>query len=906
MTQDPDASSKSSSKRIFAGNDTDSEPPSPKKPYQLLTASNPPAFFQLPGLSHFEFNEINDEAVNYNETTLSSAASAENEAAPEQEQGQPPDKTILDAQDDETSKEVDMISTKSQSLDIDDPSADEMPSLNGAKWGTCESREVCNLNSKLKDGEQHRVCASLQTSVRQLGPQSQPISDMVASVPEIEEVNREHTKATSLIRTGAAVADIDASTLRNIEPHSAAINGESIETLALEIRRFKLAEPSLVDNQEGSAEFEFGSSPSEDPSSDSRDSSSVSSSEEDSEEDQTHNPTKVTRRYLRDHGGSEYNSSDYEGFEEDELFDPAEVVARRLMQKYAGSEYNSSGDEGSGAARSDAESIESANAGTRDAPDSKPLRTKNEKLDEIFPKPDVTVTPDMDIQELGTVEKVVEDSILIKAKVSGEYEVLESGSVLCLGNRSVIGVIAETLGLVQQPYYTVRFPEVAAITEAGIVAGSLIFYLKERSKYVFTQPLKAIKGSDASNVHDEEVAENEVEFSDDEDEISHKQHLKRLRSQLKRDDREDNDTRDRLSRGPSRGRRGRRGQGRGDRRQNHQEFRHVKTESLNYDDNKDGDDMYTPLTRPANLHQIMAKGPPPPVEGYDKTSFQNGQSQNKSGRHHRKRGHSRDDGGRNRSRGAHRGRDDRREGGYKGDNGQHSDRPSYQPPSSHRQIHNGNRQYSPPQQQNFPHHPNNYSIPPSSSHDMLSYDQQPLHRRDSYPHNLYGQSPPNLYSQQLPQPSSSGYYSTQHHSSPPPLPPPPPPPQPVPQQHSPNFFNQQPFNGSSNFAPQLLPQNSPPQTPNFPPGAYINPAFFPTQSSSSPLAMPPWQPQYQHQQQNMTGGGNYGRGGEGGGRPATTAAGGGNTDLSAEFKAAQERLETLRRLMAAKGSGDGA
>lgn len=649
-----------------------------------------------------------------------------------------------------------------------------------------------------------------------------------------------------------------------------------------------------MDNQESAAEVEFGSSSAED-------SSSVSSSEEEPEKDRTNQLPSFTRDQLRFYAGSEYNSSVFEGFEEDQIVDVAEI-SHRLMQKHAGSEYNSSDEEGSGAARSDVESIESANAGTRDANGSKPLRTKNEKPDEIVPKPDVTITSDMEIQELGTVEKVVEDNILIKAKVSGEYEVLESGSVLCLGNRSVIGVVAETLGLVQQPYYTVRFSNIAAITEAGIMTGSLVFYLKERSRYVFTQPLKTLKGSDASNMHDEEVAENEVEFSDDEDEISHKQHLKKLRNQPKRDHHEDNNTRDGFSKGPSRGRRGRRGPGRGDRGQIHQGSRHIKTGNLDYDDANDGDEMYTPLARPANLHQIMAEGPPPPVEGYDRASFLNGQSQNKSGRHYHSRGHNRDDGGRDRGRGAHRSRDDRREGGHKGGNGQGSDRRPYQPPP-YRQNHNGNWQHS-PQQQSFPPHPNNYSVP-TDSHNMPSFDHQSLHRRDSYQHNLYGQSPPNLYPQQLPQPSSSGYYSTQQYSS---LPAPPPPPQPVSQQHSPTFFNQQPFNSSSNFAPQHYPQNSPPQTPNFPPGAYINPAFFPTQTSSSPSAMPNWQPQYQYQQQNTTagGGGSYSRGSEGGANIATTAAGGGSTDLNAEYKAAQERLETLRRLMATKGSGNGA
>jgi H/ACA ribonucleoprotein complex non-core subunit NAF1 len=68
------------------------------------------------------------------------------------------------------------------------------------------------------------------------------------------------------------------------------------------------------------------------------------------------------------------------------------------------------------------------------------------------------------------------------------------------------------LGRVQQPYYSVRFTNAAAITEAGIVKGTKIFYVEPHSTYVFTQPLKAFKGSDASNLHDEEVGEDEISF----------------------------------------------------------------------------------------------------------------------------------------------------------------------------------------------------------------------------------------------------------------------------------------------------------------------------------------------------------------------------------------------------------
>ena len=43
-----------------------------------------------------------------------------------------------------------------------------------------------------------------------------------------------------------------------------------------------------------------------------------------------------------------------------------------------------------------------------------------------------------------------------------------------------------------------------------------------RSRFVFPSQIKAIKGSDASNIHDEEVNEDEIEFSDDEAEAAYR------------------------------------------------------------------------------------------------------------------------------------------------------------------------------------------------------------------------------------------------------------------------------------------------------------------------------------------------------------------------------------------------
>ena len=52
-----------------------------------------------------------------------------------------------------------------------------------------------------------------------------------------------------------------------------------------------------------------------------------------------------------------------------------------------------------------------------------------------------------------------------------------------------------------------------------------VFHVPARSNFVFVGMLKRLKGSDASNAHDEEPAEDELDFSDDEAEREHKKAL---------------------------------------------------------------------------------------------------------------------------------------------------------------------------------------------------------------------------------------------------------------------------------------------------------------------------------------------------------------------------------------------
>ncbi|ELR03899.1 hypothetical protein GMDG_06433 [Pseudogymnoascus destructans 20631-21] len=231
---------------------------------------------------------------------------------------------------------------------------------------------------------------------------------------------------------------------------------------------------AVAEEQEGgAAEFEADSSPYESSSSDSSD----SSSEEDSDEEDAYN-----------------------------LLSPAEQ-ARILMLGDGGSD-----DEGGG--------------GKGGKSSGNQLRTKNEVPEEVIPKPDVVLAADTPVTELGTVMSIVDTMVLIAATTSGEFRVLESGSLLCLEDRSVIGVVAETLGRVQEPLYVVRFTSPPDITAAGLSKGIKIYYPETHATFVFTAALKAYKGSDASNLHDEEVGDEEIEFSDDEKEMEHKRRVK--------------------------------------------------------------------------------------------------------------------------------------------------------------------------------------------------------------------------------------------------------------------------------------------------------------------------------------------------------------------------------------------
>jgi H/ACA ribonucleoprotein complex non-core subunit NAF1 len=68
----------------------------------------------------------------------------------------------------------------------------------------------------------------------------------------------------------------------------------------------------------------------------------------------------------------------------------------------------------------------------------------------------------------------------------------------------------------------VRFNQSYPIDPKKIWITRPVFHIPRHSHFVFVKQIRQVKGSDASNVHDEEPAEDEVEFSDDEKEAAFK------------------------------------------------------------------------------------------------------------------------------------------------------------------------------------------------------------------------------------------------------------------------------------------------------------------------------------------------------------------------------------------------
>jgi hypothetical protein len=186
--------------------------------------------------------------------------------------------------------------------------------------------------------------------------------------------------------------------------------------------------------------------------------------------------------------------------------------------------------------------------------------TKNEVIEPTVDAPPYSVVPaEKDIRPLGKVHSIIDSVVVVsqdtgkapgavsqyyngavvpvdsqgrRGEQAGEYSVLDTGSLLTFEDRNVLGVVYETFGSVLEPLYALRFATAEQINAEMIYVGKAVYYVPADSTYVLTRALRAMaKGSDASNVWDEEVGDDERDFSDDEAEAEYKRSVKAAKRQ---------------------------------------------------------------------------------------------------------------------------------------------------------------------------------------------------------------------------------------------------------------------------------------------------------------------------------------------------------------------------------------
>ncbi|CAH0480192.1 unnamed protein product [Peronospora belbahrii] len=147
-----------------------------------------------------------------------------------------------------------------------------------------------------------------------------------------------------------------------------------------------------------------------------------------------------------------------------------------------------------------------------------PLTTEHEVVVAPVREPDVELTKTCPIVHCGNILNVSVPGLMMTIKSNPNSRPLDEGSVLCLEDRTVIGCINEIFGPVLMPMYLIRFENASKMPEKAAV-NVAVYYATEHTTYIIPENIKD-KGTDASNLFDEET--DETEFSDDEAEAASK------------------------------------------------------------------------------------------------------------------------------------------------------------------------------------------------------------------------------------------------------------------------------------------------------------------------------------------------------------------------------------------------
>jgi H/ACA ribonucleoprotein complex non-core subunit NAF1 len=162
-------------------------------------------------------------------------------------------------------------------------------------------------------------------------------------------------------------------------------------------------------------------------------------------------------------------------------------------------------------------------------------RTRHEiAIDDLPPIETLTITlsDETPIELIGHIRHIIDGKLVIIEGLLNS-PALNDDSVLFNRDRRSIGLIFETLGPVEKPYYSIRYNDIDSIRQRQIEVNEEVFYAPRETtytKYVFVQELRALKGSDASWEDDNEPPKFAVDYSDDEQERAAKALLKGKRN----------------------------------------------------------------------------------------------------------------------------------------------------------------------------------------------------------------------------------------------------------------------------------------------------------------------------------------------------------------------------------------
>lgn len=160
------------------------------------------------------------------------------------------------------------------------------------------------------------------------------------------------------------------------------------------------------------------------------------------------------------------------------------------------------------------------------------LRTDHEEAEPPVEPPPISHFPPESgpLSVLGHLNNKLGNVAVIQAAHNGETNILDSGTLVALADRTVIGSVFETFGPLTKPYFSVRFPSDSDSMLLSLQPKQPIYFCPSNPSFATllrTLDVRALgKGSDASNVFDEEPTGHEMEFSDDEAEQAHKRMLK--------------------------------------------------------------------------------------------------------------------------------------------------------------------------------------------------------------------------------------------------------------------------------------------------------------------------------------------------------------------------------------------